>query len=275
MSQNTQKAGREPQRIGLIGFGAIGHELYAALNAPSATELPTLAGVLDLARPADLPAGVPFTPTLEDLIETEPDVIVECAGHQAVAAHAAGVLEAGIDLIIISIGAFSDENLTRKLYDAAQKSGAQIILPSGAIAAIDALGAAKRIGLSQVIYRSRKPPKSWAGIAGASNINLDTLSASTVLYRGTARDAARLYPKNANVAATVAMAGLGFDKTQVELVADPNISANIHSIHAEGAFGRLDMEIENAPSARNPRTSALTAYSILRELENRRAVIAV
>jgi aspartate dehydrogenase len=266
----------EPQRVSLIGYGAIGHEIHAALRLRSAeASTPTLAGVLDLFRPEDLPAGVPFAPSIEDLIETEPDIIVECAGHAAVAAYAEQVLNAGIDIIIISIGALADAELEGRLRQSAGKGGAQIILPSGAIAAIDALGAARRAGLSSVTYRSRKPPHAWAGVAGASQIDLASLTQAAILYSGTAREAARLYPKNANVAATVAMAGLGFDATRVELVADPAAVRNSHSIHAEGAFGRLHMEIENAPSARNPRTSAITAYSILHSIENRNAAIVV
>jgi aspartate dehydrogenase len=106
-------------------------------------------------------------------------------------------------------------------------------------------------------------------------VDLDKLSKRTVLYTGTAGEAALLYPQNANVAAAVALAGLGFDATEVELVADPDAPGNIHEIEAEGAAGRFAIQLQGKPSRTNPKTSALAAFSVARALLNEQATIVI
>jgi aspartate dehydrogenase len=114
-----------------------------------------------------------------------------------------------------------------------------------------------------------------ARLAGRKVADLDKLSARTVLYRGTAGEAALLYPQNANVAAAVALAGLGFEATEVELVADPEAPGNVHEIEAEGAAGRFAIQLQGKPSRTNPKTSALAALSVARALINLDATIVV
>ena len=121
-------------------------------------------------------------------------------------------------------------------------------------------------GLSRVTYRGRKPPAGWRGSAAEEKLDLDALPEAAVHFRGNARDAALEYPQNANVAASIALAGVGFEETRVELIADPDATRNVHEILAEGEFGSFEFRIEGASLPGNPRSSALTAMSVVREI---------
>jgi len=146
-------------------------------------------------------------------------------------------------------------------------------LVSGAIGAIDAIAAASVGDIDRIVYRGRKPPQGWKGSPAEDVVNLDNLKEPACHFSGTAREAALRYPKNANVAATVALAGPGLDETRVELVADPTITENIHEIEVEGTFGRLQFRIDGRPLPGNPKSSALTAMSVVAAVRNRMAHI--
>ena len=193
---------------------------------------------------------------------------VDCAGHPALRQHGAAILSSGIDLVSVSSGALADVDLYDSLAKAARRGGAQLRVVSGAIGALDALSAASVGALENVTYRGRKPPQGWRGSAAEDKLDLDTLSEATAHFRGSARNAALEYPKNANVAASVALAGIGFDDTRVELIADPNVLRNVHEIVAEGDFGRFEFRIESRSLPDNPRSSAITAMSVVREILN-------
>jgi aspartate dehydrogenase len=129
--------------------------------------------------------------------------------------------------------------------------------------------AAARIGeLAKVTDRGRKPPQGWRGSPAEAKLDLDALAEAVVHFSGSARVAALEYPRNANVAASVALAGIGFDNTRVELIADPGVTRNVHEIEAEGDFGRLEFRIEGEALPDNPRSSAITAMSVVREILN-------
>lgn len=193
------------------------------------------------------------------------DVVVEAAGHEALAHYGVAALKQGSDLVIVSIGALAHEQLWNDLMAAAKRS--KIILPSGAVAGIDALAAARRGGLDDVAYSARKPPASLS--------NTLPTDRETVVFEGNAREAALKFPKNANVAATIALAGVGFEATRVRIVADPTISENIHELEARGAFGSFAMKIAGRPLPSNPKTSSLSAMSVLRCIENRQSAIVI
>ena len=263
-------------RVGLIGYGAIGAVVHRVLAQDHASAA-QVAGVLvrDAARLATSPAAQLLAASLDALLACKPDLVVECAGHAAVDAYAVAVLRAGLDLMIVSVGSLADAAREQRVVRAARQSGRQLLLPAGAIGGIDWLAAAKLAGLTQVTYRSRKPPRAWAGSPAEQLLNLNTLNQAARFFQGTARNAAQQYPRNANVAATVALATLGFDATHVELVADPAVSGNIHEIDATGAAGTISVRIDGKPDPGNPRTSMLTAYSVVRGILNRAVTVVI
>jgi aspartate dehydrogenase len=262
---------------GLIGYGGIAQDVAAALR--EAGDRVTIAAALcrpgraDKARTA-LP-GIEIVETLDALLARKPRVIAEAAGQQAVAEHGADVLRRGFDLLVISVGALADPALFKSLKSAAEAGKSHILLPAGAIGGIDAIAAMRTGGLNSVRYRSRKPPAAWRGSPAEKVVDLDALKQRTVLYRGTAGEAALAYPQNANVAAAVALAGLGFEATEVELVADPDAPGNVHEIEVEGAAGRFAIQLQGKPSRTNPKTSALAALSVARALLNLDATIVI
>jgi aspartate dehydrogenase len=213
--------------------------------------------------------------TLPEMLEARPEVVAECAGHGAVRAHGAAVLTAGCDLVVISVGALADDALRGELERAAAQGGSRLSLPAGAVGGIDALAAARLSGLEEVTYSGRKPPRAWIGTPAERQVDLGTITEPAVFFEGTAREAARLYPQNANVAATIALAGLGFDGTRVRLIADPTISRNLHEVSVRSAALDFQLRLEGRPSPVNPKTSLTAGYSLARDILNRVALYAI
>ena len=264
--------------IALIGYGGIARTVAAHLP-----ELVPDSGVRAvLVRPAYVAAtrsavddSIAVVDTIGALLEFDPDVVAECAGQSAVGEFGEAVLAGGCDFMIASVGALADGALLGRLRTAASANDVQVFAPAGAVGGMDALSAAKTAGLSRVRYRSRKPPAAWRGSPAEEVCDLEDVAEPIVFYTGSARDAARDYAKNANVAATVALAGIGFEKTEVELCADPGISSNVHDVTVEGAAGSFRFEIAAKPFPDNPKTSMLAAFSVVRALANRASALVV
>ncbi len=257
------------KRALLIGFGAIGRLVLdqvasdATLRVTHLLERPDRRDELSHA----LGAGITVIGELAELTEP-PDCAIECAGHAAVLEYVVPLLERGVNVALVSVGALARPEVPELLETAARQGRSQLTLVSGAIGGLDALSAAKVGGLDEVIYTGRKPPLGWLGTPAERAVDLNALTQPAVIYTGSARDAARLYPKNANVAATVSLAGLGLDRTQVTLVADPAVARNVHHVVARGAFGELEITLSGKPLPENPKTSSLAAYAAVRALRD-------
>jgi aspartate dehydrogenase len=267
-----------PRRLGIIGSGGIaelvlstlGRELAAPLTQLSVLVRQQSAGTALLDRcGGKLALACAVHTELTSFLADELDVVAECASHVAVRDYGPAILQAGADLVVISIGALSDDMLRTKLTDAAKAGGARLVLPPGAVGGIDALAAARLSGLESVVYTGRKPPKAWRGTPAERMLALDTLDEAAIFFEGSARKAAEDYPFNANVAATLALAGIGLDATKVRLVADPGITRNVHEFAVRSGCGDFSVRLEGRPSPANPKTSMMAGYSIARELLNR------
>jgi len=260
--------------LAVIGCGAIAHYVAEQMAADVGIRI---VGVI--ARPGSrakaagmLGDGGSVVDHVSDL-PADVDLIADCAGHSGLAEHGPGALRAGIDVVSLSNGALADPALAVELEDSAKAGQARLTLLSGAIGGIDVLGAGQVGGLTSVTYVGRKPPAGWRGTPAETICDLASLAEPFTHFRGTAREAALNYPKNANVAATVALAGLGLDETMVELIADPAAGRNIHEVAAEGAFGCFRLQVEGRPLPTNPKSSALAAMSMVRYLRQRRCYI--
>lgn len=276
-------AGEEKQTmatLGVIGYGTIAR---LALDAVAARLSAPLDHLVICARPegrARAEATLAMTgerlarrcsivTTTADLVAAHPDLVVEAAGHEAVATAGGELLEAGIDLVVSSVGALSDPALAARLTAAARHGGGRLDLLPGAIGGLDILAAARLSGLEAVTYVSRKPPAAWRGTPAETLLDLAAIREPATFYEGSAAAAARDFPKNANVAATVALAGLGFEATKVRLVADPTTSRNIHEIAFRSAAADVTIRIEGRPSPDNPKTSATTGWSLAHAILDR------
>jgi aspartate dehydrogenase len=263
------------ETVAIIGYGAIGQVLAAGLLEGC----PRLVGVLVRPRQveearANLPAPVVVVPSLEDLLALHPRLVVESAGQGAVRDYADEILSSGTDLMVVSTGALAQQSLLDRLTAAAAENGARILIPAGAIAGLDGLGSLKAAGLTAVTYTSTKPPLAWRGTPVEDKLDLLSLGERTVFFEGSAREAALSYPKNANLAATVALAGMGLDRTTVRLVADPAASGNIGMIEASSEIGDMKVVMAGRASA-NPKTSASTAFSLLHAVRSRSAALVI
>ncbi len=252
-------------KVALIGGGSIACVIVRSLleQHPEIRVVGALGHDLDRAKER-LDGRIPVTSSIAELLGWKPTIVVECAGHEALAEHGVSVLRHGIDLIVASVGALAKPELERALREAAGAGRSHIRIPSGAIGGLDALAAARIGGLDSVRYVGRKPVQAWRGTAAERVVDLDKLDRATVIFEGSAREAALTYPQNANVTAATALAGVGFDATRVTLFADPQARGNEHEIEATGRFGTMKFSVVNAPLLENPKTSSLAAYSLVR-----------
>jgi aspartate dehydrogenase len=257
-----------PQRpslgVGIFGLGTIGRAVAHALNdgieglhlqavAARDTEraeafCAPLSGDIAVASASDMASSC--------------DVILECAPAKVFGDIANACVDAGRIFLPLSVGGllrFPD------LGDRAKQTGARIIVPTGALLGLDAVRAAAEGTIDSVRVVTRKPPRGLAGAPHLDKIGVDVLSLTepTVVFEGSARDGVAGFPANVNVAAALSLAGIGPDRTQLQIWADPGIDRNMHRIELNSDSARLTMEIENVPSESNPATGKITANSAI------------
>lgn len=254
--------------IGVVGCGSLGQSILRAVD--SGRLAVKVAGVSSRGeeRARSFLATLSNPPPLlglEDLVERS-DLLVEAAGGHVVNDLAERAFGKGKDLMVISIGAILEHP---ELMDLARSSGCRLILPSGAIAGLDAVKGACAGQVDHVRLVSRKPPHALKGAPFLTEhgISLEGLDEERRLFSGPARDAVKGFPDNLNVSAALSLAGIGPDATTVEIWAVPGLTRNCHDIEVEGEFGLLRVHIENIPSE-NPKTGRLTALSILRTIQD-------
>ncbi|HHH78072.1 MAG TPA: aspartate dehydrogenase [Thermoplasmatales archaeon] len=246
--------------LGIIGCGAIGSDVAMAADEMKEIGKIFLCDIKkeraeDLEKKLDKGCVADFADILE-----ESDIVFEAASQEAVRQYAERIVGRGKDLIIMSIGSLLDGGLLKRLREKAGKNKCKIYLPSGAVCGIDGIKAARGDVVDEVTLVTTKSPASLGR----------ELEKRTILFDGAARDAVKEFPKNINVAACLSLAGIGFDKTKVKIVADPVVRYNSHKILAHGKFGRLRAEVENLPNPNNPKSSYLASLSAIATL--RRAI---
>jgi aspartate dehydrogenase len=264
-------------RLGIIGYGTIAKQALNTLAGELARPLEAvvcLARADGATRAQDLLESLGerlarerlVVASLDELLGHCPDFVAEAAGHTALQDYGAQILAAGKDLLVTSAGALADGALRAGLDAAALQSGASYRICPGAVGGLDILAAAKLSGLQEVLYTSRKPPKAWAGTPAERLVDLAALTSEHVFYEGSADAAARDYPQNANVAATIALLGAGFAATRVRLIADPAVSRNVHELSVRSACVDFDVRIAGQPSPENPKTSLTTGYALANQI---------
>ena len=250
----------------IIGNGAIGSQVAEFL--PSQLPALELTGVLDPFAPhSDLPAA-----SLDQLLERSPEIVVEAATHEALAEAGPLILESGIDLLVVSVGALSDVELLAQITASSQKPGSgRFFISTGAVGGIDILRAAKLAGrLKRVEIISTKPAQNLIQPWMDSDLK-DALKNSqepVTAFSGPAGEAARLFPQSANVCAAVGLAGMGLAETKASLIGDPNTKMVQHLIRVSSSVGEYEISLRNQPSKQNPRTSQIVVFSVLRGLKD-------
>lgn len=262
-------------RVAIAGLGAIGRVLARKLAAGIPSFTLACAAARDHAKAqAWLDAERITCPLIEpEAFPAHADLAIECTPARVLEQICRPMLEAGKRVVVLSAGAL----LPRPdLIELAKARGGQIIVPSGALLGLDAVTAAAEGEIRSVRMITRKPPRSLVGAPylEANGISVDGLNAPKLVFSGTARDAAAGFPANVNVAAALSLAGIGPDRTMMEIWADPSVERNCHNVEVDSDSARFTLSIENVPSE-NPRTGRITALSVLAALRKLEAPLRI
>lgn len=268
--------------IGILGFGTIGRELTTAVCDGTVTASSVTVfdrhpeRVEKFIEDTETPVEISVAREFDRLLGTV-DLAVEAAGQEAVREYATDILRADCDLVTLSVGALADRTLRERVVTAAEEMDQTICVPSGAIAGLDAIKAAQSGDVESVSLTTTKPP---AGIEGAPyleahDIDVHGFSEPSVVFEGSAAEAAEGFPSNINVALALSLAGIGPERTSVRLIVDPDEQNNVHRIAATGTMGDIETTVRNSPSPSNPKTSYLAVLSAIELLRDAEATIRV
>jgi aspartate dehydrogenase len=253
-------------RVGIVGLGAIGRKLAKQLHAgiDGLTLSCAVVGSREKAQAWLDCEGIACPIVDLDALPEHCDIAVECAPAAIVEDLCKTMLGAGKQVMVLSAGALLPR---MHLVELAREKGGQIIVPTGALLGLDAVSAAAEGKIASVRMITRKPPR---GLVGAphlvdNSISVEGLSEPLLVFKGSARDAAKGFPANVNVAAALSLAGIGPDATTIEIWADPAVTRNCHRIEVDADSASFALEIENIPSE-NPKTGRITALSALAAL---------
>lgn len=262
-------------RIALIGGGTIARLVLEHIRSG---DLENFQVVALLGRAGGAPRasrlakefGVPYVAERAALVAARPQAVIEAASHEAVREHLVPLLEAGVGVVVLSAGALLDDALRAAAERAAVRTGALLYVPSGGIGGLDVLKTACLAGVDEASIQVAKPPAAWKGIAyvEAKGFKLDGLKTPLILFEGSAREGVPHFPQNVNIAAILALGGIGPDRTRLKVVADPALTLNTHTIRVSGRSGRFTLVLENVPAPENPKTSWLACYSALAALKS-------
>ncbi|MDB5650306.1 MAG: putative exported protein [Hyphomicrobiales bacterium] len=258
------------RHIGLIGVGAIGRDVVSRLMSGAAPARFTILRRNSGSDDAEV-EGVTQVTDVHALIAAQPDLVVEAAGHQALQDLVPAILRAGISVVAASAGSLVQDDgegtLEQSLRSCATLSGARLIVPAGAIGGLDYLAAVAPLDDLAIAYTSRKPPHAWRDELAARGLLEGDVKGELVLFEGSVEEAARLYPRNLNVAATIALTIGDTKRIRVRVVVDERAAGNTHEIESVSAAGRARFEFVNAPAPTNPKTSMVTALSVAQCVE--------
>ena len=250
--------------VGIGGLGAIGLPVarWLASRPPGLRLAAISARDRDRAAARLAAEGIAAPVVALGELAARAEIVVECVPAAVCDEIARPAVAAGRILLVLSAGALLDR---LALAEEARRTGARIIVPSGALLGLDAVRAAAQGSIRSVRLVTRKPP---GGLAGAPyleqhRISVEGLTAPLRVFAGTAREGARGFPANVNVAAALALAGVGPDATELEIWADPTVTRNTHRIEVDADSTRFTMTVEGVPSAENPRTGRLTPLSVI------------
>jgi aspartate dehydrogenase len=262
-------------RVAIVGLGAIGRKVAQALDQGIASLALVAVSAQKPEKHRGWLAGLTKPPAvlpIEALVDVA-DIVVECAPGKLVRSIVAPFVASGKIAVVVSVGALLDNE---DLIELARRNGGQIVVPTGALIGLDAVTAAAVGTIHSVRMVTRKPP---LGLAGAPyivehNIDIEGITEPFRVFEGTARDAAKGFPANLNVAVALSLAGIGPDRTTLEIWADPTVTRNTHRVEVESDSARFSMSIENIPSE-NPKTGMITALSVIACLRKLRAPLRV
>ncbi|TCT36277.1 aspartate dehydrogenase domain-containing protein [Martelella mediterranea] len=256
------------ERIAILGYGRIGKTVAERLLRDDFAILTDVVTRRCKAASASLPDAVRLHERLDDALSQKQDVVIECASPALLAEHAPAILGSGADLVAVSLSAFTAPETEARILRAAEAGPGRLFIPSGAACALPLLRVAKQAGIDHVHFRQTYPPSVWQKIAGGA----PETGFHGVFFRGSVREAAKLFPRNLNAAVGIALAGLGMDETTIELVAHPGIANMRYELEIESLGAPMRLDIGPYDDLAEEATDH-TAFSVLSMLKQRSAAV--